>query len=310
MFYAEAWALTHYITLDRAEKGSMEKYLSLLHKGAEPTYAFEQAFSERIGRAANVIRLKLKRGDWRLLGIPIENLDYDRRKPKVRKPPRDEVALRLGQLQLVNHEAGKAQTLFETALAANDENDRAHAGLGDALKFQMQTDAAGPHFHRAVELGANDPLNHLDLAEYLHERAIAEKRGAKRTHLMADARAAYETAQKLDSTIPETYLMLGRTYLAAGEDASEAISLLERAFEFLPSQDYVVFSLAEAYIATERPREALNVLRHAASTRQNGSLSENLDKAIESIRESRVEAAREYANITDAGTETSAGVGE
>ena len=305
MFYAEAWALAHYVTLDQSDKGSIEEYLSLLNEGVEPTNAFEQAFSERIASAASAIKSKLKRGDWRLIGIPIENLDYDRRKPVVRKPSRDEVALRLGQLQLSNNQPRKAQALFEAALAANGENDRAHAGLGDALKFQSQTDAAGPHFHTAVGLGPNDPLNHLDLAEYLHDRALVEKRGAERTRLMAEARGAYETALELDSTIPETYMMLGRTYLAAGEDASEAIPLIERAFKTLPSQDDVVVSLAEAYIATERHHEARKVLRRAASSRRNGSLSENLDKAIESIRESRVKAAHDYMEEADTQTQTS-----
>ena len=298
MLYAEAWALAHYVTLDRAGEGSVEEYLALVESGMGTSEAYERAFFEPIEKSDESIRRRLRKGDWRLLGIPLENLQYDRTKPSTRKPTESEVAARLGSLQLANSAARKAQVLFQAALEADSTNSRAHAGMGDALKFQNRYGAAGPHFRRAVELDPTDPLNHLDLAEFLHELALKETKGAEHDRLLSEARDAYEAARELDPSAPEVQLMIGRTYLAPGEDARQSVQFIAKAFVDLPSDDAVIQSLAEAYVATGRESDARAVLRRSVANLQDGSLAMNLEREIESIRARRMKAAHEYENST------------
>ncbi len=302
LFYAQAWALAHYVVLDRLEENAFPRYMERLQRGEPPAEAFEGALGEPIQRAGLKIRGKIEDGNWRVIGIPLEKLEWNRDSLSARRPAPDEVSVHLGQLQLARREPEKAQELFEAALAADPSNARAHAGLGDALKFQSRWEEAEPHFRSSVELGPRDALNHLDLAEYLHDLALRKRGGPERKSLIEQSRAAYRESRRLDPSIPETDLMEGRTYLAAGEDASRSLQLIRRAYERLPSHEDTTRSMAEAYVATGRPEQARDVLRNAWAGRGQGSLRTNLDSAIEAIEKRR---AREAAELT--GESSSAG---
>jgi tetratricopeptide (TPR) repeat protein len=297
MFYAEAWALAHYVTLDRAGEGSPDEYFALLESGVEPAEAYERVFSESIGDSGQAIRTKLKRGDWRIVGIPLENLEYDRTPPESRVPLEGEVATRLGAFHISMGKPDRAQPLFQAALEIDSGNARAHAGMGDALRYQEEFEAAEPHFRKAVELDPKDPLNQLDLAEYLSEGATRQTRGAKRDALFEEARLAFDRARELDPQAPETYVALGSTYLAAGEDAERAVPLIERGFKALPSLPYVIELLAEAYLATGREQDAHRVLLRSVAIREEGTPAENIEKILAEIRQRRA-LAREALEPT------------
>ena len=103
---------------------------------------------------------------------------------------------------------------------------------------------------------------------------------------------------------PQAAVVRGDLY-ASERQWEKAIATYGKLITVETANTALLTKRAEAYIATERHHEARKVLRRAASTRQNGSLSENLDKAIESIRESRVKAAHDYMEEADTQTETS-----
>lgn len=296
MFYAEAWALAHYVSLDLPGAGpaALAEYIERLEQDEAPVDAYEATYGEPIGRSGMIIRKKLEKGDWRLLGVPLDKLPYDRSPPAVRTPSSAEIAIRLGQLQLARGEAPKAQVLFSSALTEEPTNSRAQAGMGDSLKFQGGYEAAEPHFRRAVELGPDDALNHLDLAEHLHELATKQPKGERRSELLDEARDAYRTSLELDAGIPETHLMLGRTYLEAGEDPRASIVSIERAYRALPAHPATITALAEAYVATDRAEAARMALKGLTATRKGDFSWENVDEAIESIREQRKAALEAY----------------
>ena len=294
MFYAEAWALAHYVTLDRNVPGSLERYLALREEGIPPQAAYLEAFGESIADSENSIRRKLRKGDWRLHGIPIDKLDYDATPATTRRPGEDEVATRLGMLHFVAGDWDDARKLFESALVVNAENARAIAGMGDTYKFQKQFERAEPYFRRAVELAPDDPYNQLDLAEFLHDYALEQPKGQERSRLMREARNAYAKALELDADAPETHLMIGRTYLAAGEDPFLAMAPIERAYMALPAVQDVTYSLAEAYLANHKEAEAQALLRRALHSQGKGSVSSDVSQAIDAIRKHRAEELSKY----------------
>ena len=62
-------------------------------------------------------RLLGKRGEYRVIGIPIKNLEYDQSEPTLRVPTESEVAIRLGQLQLARGKGAEAESEFAAAVA-------------------------------------------------------------------------------------------------------------------------------------------------------------------------------------------------
>ena len=292
MFYAEAWALVHYLTLDREDNGSMvrdlEHYLSLVELGAKPAEAFEHAFRESPRRAGMLIRRNLKRGDLRVLGIPLAKLSVDRRPPTSRVPPPDEVHVRLGQISLFAAKFERAEKQFRAAVARNPASARAQAGLGDALKFQGRMVEAEEYFRRAVELAPEDLLVRLDLGEYLFARALDEEPSeAGRLSDLEAARAAFERAVELAPENAEALSMLGATWLLPGEDAQKALPWVAKAYARLPSSQQAAEQYVHALVATGDDRSASKILTRMLASRVEGSLQAGVEERIERIRTER-----------------------
>ena len=297
MFYAEAWALVHYLTFDR-EPGStsisqgMRQYLDFIALGSEPADAFATAFGESTLEAGQSIRKTLSTG-IRVIGYPIAALDYDDSEPKVRPPGSGEIALRLGELHLARQELAQAEIEFRTALAADPDQARAQAGLGDALRSQSRFDEAEAYLLRAVELDPVDPLNQIDLGDYHYDRGM-RKEGflADIRADLAEARKRYHTALELGDSVPEPWAMLGVTYLVPGEDPTLALKYLEQAYVWHPSSRAVLGYLAEAHIARGDELTARDFIRRMISLRRDGAPTRSVDEVVEEIRNRRAAASR------------------
>lgn len=300
MFYAQSWALVHYLTLDR-EPGSpsivrgLSRYLELVEGTMPSDEAYRAAFGELPGKSGLKIRGLLDSGGMKVLGIPIAKLDYDRTEPKVRVPGAGEVAVRLGQLHLSNGKAERAEDEFQAAIALDAGNARAQAGLGDALKFQDRYDEAEPHFERAVELDPEDLLNHIDLAEFYQDRGPkkAESIDALRADLVR-AREIYRKIIQVDPRQPETLAMLGISHLAPGEDPRIALGYLEKAFELMPSSPELLEHFAESHLALGDEASARLFLTRMLAVRGEGKPKTAVDEAIAEIRKRREEAAAKF----------------
>ena len=259
VFYAEAWALVHYLQQGREGRHNvseeMDRYLKLVEVGSSDENAFGEAFGMSISTANRDVKIYLKRKIHATL-FALSVLNFEPPEPSVWTMSPGKVSAELGQISLARGEGSGAEPYFETAIAANPESARAHAGFGDALKFQGRWEEAEPHFHRAVELGPEDALNYLDLAEYYHDKAREGAFEGDREALLREARRNYVKSQKLDPTLPETYAMYGSTYFEDGQDHTRAIKTIEHANSLLPSNTDILLMLAKAYALNDRDDEA------------------------------------------------------
>lgn len=261
-FYAESWALVHYLHYGREDREStaaqMTRYLSIIDAGFEPDEAWRGAFDGDLDEVDDELKAYLAEGP------PAFGLDARKFRPssahRTRSLPRDEIAAELGWLSVVAGARGRAERSFEAAIANNPRNGRAHAGLGETRRGQNRWQEAERHYARALEVAPQDPYNHLDYAKYLHGRALLSEDETSRTRLIRRARRHYVRSQKLDGNIPETYAMYGSTFLTEGDDPSRGLETLEHAHALLRSNLDIQILLAELYIATGRGDEARGLL--------------------------------------------------
>ena len=297
MFYAQSWALVHYLTLDRAPGSpavgpALTRYLELVEGGSPTDDAYRAAFGELPGRSGRKIKTLLDDGKMKVLGVSIAKLDFDRSEAKIRSPGPGEIAVRLGQLQMRNGKSERAEGEFRAAIALDAGDARAQAGLGDALKFQDRFDEAEAYFKRAVELDPKDPLNQLDLAEFYQDRGgkKAESIEALRADLLR-ARELYRKVLGTDGRQPEALAMLGISHLAPGEEPRIALGYLEKAFELIPSSPELLGHFAESYLALGDEESARKFLSRMLAIRGDGQPKSAIEKAISEIRKRREEAA-------------------
>jgi tetratricopeptide (TPR) repeat protein len=264
MFYAEAWALVHYLQ-NRSERDTpfgqdMGHYIELVESGKGDVAAFEEAFGITAKDLNREVKRYLDRGRFFFLQMKIDQLlpDFE---PQVIRLSREQASLALAQIALRRGELDQAERWFTIATADEATRPQAEAGRGDVLKFRGEFEAAQPHFETAVALAPSDPYCQLDLAEYWHDRATNPDDTGNRMEYLERARDHYLKAWKLDDSMPEVYAMYGQTFVIEGKRYDKAIDMLEEAEYLLPSNIDVRLMLAEAYLGADRKEDAGDAAR-------------------------------------------------
>lgn len=264
MFYAESWALVHYLHYGRESEGAhaeqITRYLSLVDGGAREEDAWRDAFGAELKSVNKKVIGYLERGRLPAFGIPVESFQPEA-EPVVRAMPADEIATELGWLSISRGRYEQAEHAFAAAAAANPDNARAHVGLGDASKFQDRWDEARTHYERGLAIGPDDALNHLDYAEYLQDLSVRAEDAARRAELIREARRHYVRSQNLDPGLPETYAMYGSTFLIEGEEPERGLETLEHAHAMLRSDLHIAMTLATLYMRLDRDADARELLQ-------------------------------------------------
>lgn len=279
MFYAEAWALAHYLQKSPGRRNDMAQYIKLVASGKEDIEAFEEAFDMKVSRLNEDVRTYVKKGRFKFFQFQTNEL-LPAFKADVAKLSREQVSLGLAKIALERGELDHAEHWFTIALTQELTRPRAEAGLGDVLKFRGEFEAAQPRFEQAVTLAPNDPYSQLDLAEYWHYRAMQAKRRAEREEFLESARSHYVKAWKLDESTPETYAMYGQTFLMQGK-YDTAIEMLEEAESLLPSNLSIRLILAEAYAGAGRNEEAIEAARSVmAWSHEDGDAAKRAEEVL------------------------------
>ena len=134
--------------------------------------------------------------------------------------------------------------MFREAVKANPKEPGVHFGLGYLLWTQKQYSEAITEFQAEL---ANDP-NHAQSMLYLADAEI-------QSNQYAVAQPLLERAQKLDPSLPLSYLDLGIVYSETGRNA-DALRQLNRAAQLTPNDVNVHWRLARLYRALGRKDEA------------------------------------------------------
>jgi tetratricopeptide (TPR) repeat protein len=264
MFYAEAWALVHYLQgqpeTNASFSESMAVYLKRIESGSDSVEAFGAAFGIDDSALDRSVKRYLTKGK-------LHGFQYDSAQllpvfqPKVTRLSKARVALAMAQLALQGGELDKAEHWFKLATADAQTRARAMAGLGDVLKFRGELVDAQPFFEEALRLAPDDAYCQLDIAEYWYAMLENTEDQSERERYLERAQEHLVAAWRLDDSSAETYAMLGATLLAEGRDYDRAIEMLEGARDILPSDLNVRLMLAKAYAATGRSADAIDAAK-------------------------------------------------
>lgn len=267
IFFAESWALIHYLTLGNPDRTpQLGRYMSLRQRGRPQPEAFREAFqtdyATLFGELVAYIRNK------RFL--------YNRRKfselkfsteARVSPMSSESVLCRLGDLLIRARRFADAERYFEAALAAEPANPDALAGLGTLRLRQERSAEAAAYLHRSAEAGSTDFRVHHEAGK-LRWRELTDKTPARAFEaedraLLDAARADFRRSIELNPRYPEARAALGRTYRVEPDGGSldEGIAALEQARRQLPAREDVAVDLAALYDRKGEQARAETLLR-------------------------------------------------
>src|SRR2546428_309684 len=252
VFYAESWALLHYLMWDKPErKPQFLRFLERLSRGEDPSTAFPASFETSYETLENELRRYVRQARFLYTVFNLSDLAIDNT-VKVSPMMREEVLVRLGDLlaHFDENRGTEAAEHYHEALRLSPGYPAAHAGLAYLACLAERYDEAIALYDEALTLDPDDPLTCFHLGQCLARRPPADPSGGGDECLpptLVRAREMFGKAIQLRPGFAEAYVESARILFEWGGDPGPAIALLETARPLLPSRTDIVMNLASLY---------------------------------------------------------------
>jgi tetratricopeptide (TPR) repeat protein len=264
MFYAQSWALVHYLILGDKEQRlpQLGKFLDLIRSGL----SYEKAFPQAFGTEFATVEKELK--DYvRQTSYPAKRVTFERKleldsEMTTATLSEAEVQAYLGDLLVHLNAQPDAEKRLQQALALDPDSSIANASMGILRSRQGRFAEAKTALQRAV---ADNSKNHL--AHYYYAYALSRV-GMDDTgrvsgfppEAAATMRDELKKAIALSPTFPESYGLLAFVNLVTGEQIDESIELVKRGLTFAAGHHQMRFMLAQLYLRKENFKDARLIL--------------------------------------------------
>jgi tetratricopeptide (TPR) repeat protein len=298
LFYAESWALTHYLLRPGGRRPQFRQFINALAQGKPADLSFKQAFQTGYAAIEQELRNYIGQGLY-----PTEAVTFARQlvfKAEMRSAALSEAEVQayLGDMLWRIHRSVDGEAFLNRALSLDPGLALAHQSLGTLRLRQNRYAEARRHFRRAIEAGSQDYLAHYYYAFAIHREQVGESLYVSDlpAESVEEMRAALRLARRLNPDFADTYKLLAFINLIRGEDLDEAIDLINRAISLAPHREDIVYTLAQIqlrrkdYVAARRTASALAGGAARSDVReQANSMLENIAKIEEQSAQMKAE---------------------
>lgn len=273
LFYAESWALIHYL-LSSNRRAQLSTYLELLAKGGSVEDAFRQAFQTDFATLETELRayLRLNKFPQQVINLD-KRLEFDATLTRSAPLTPAETQFYLGDLLLHTNRLDEAAVYLKKALALDPNFARAHASLGVLDVRQNRFAEARKHLEIA-STGSQSYLVHYYYAYVLSREAMGSDNLANGYYEAETAelmRSELKKAIQLAPNFAEAYRLLAFINLARDERLDEAIELIRKAINLSPRRQEFLLLLAQVHLRREEfdlTRRILEPLVHSSPSAQ------------------------------------------
>ena len=234
VFYAESWALMHYLAL--GENGAYAKqigpFLTLLFNGVAPEQACEQALKLPLAQLEKKLRAYIAQDRW-----PMTVVTFGQRIASVGALPVTPVAdadahATLAELLLRLRRPEEARAQLDAALELDGGCAPAHEVMGRLLAEASQFAPARDHLAAAVAAPGATWLTH-----YTYGRVLVQTRTDASAAGDDDIARAFARAIEMNPQFAEGYAQLAWVRSQSANGLDEAIRAARKATELEPGKD-------------------------------------------------------------------------
>ncbi|MGO9087426.1 MAG: TonB family protein [Terriglobales bacterium] len=286
MFYAESWALTHYIKMKDARENThrIQDYLDLVHKNADAVAAATQAFGD-LAQLQSDLRRYIANPDFDLLHIP-GFTDVDDSHFTVQTLTQTQADTVRADLMAYDQRDAEARTLAGAVLHDDPANVQALETMGYMAFRQLNFDEARQWFEQALKL---DPQNLL--ANYYFAGAVIRK-GLPDAATQARVENSLRTAIKLNPSFAPAYYGLGLLFTMQGKNYEEARRWIEKAIEMDPGNVEFRIDYANLLSRMKKNQDAVDALELALKMAHTPEQTVAVENVLQTIRKLEAEQAR------------------
>ena len=304
IFYAESWALMHYLIIGKAGRiDQLGKFLDLLKWKVPMERAFQQAFEVPFETMEKDLRNYVQQDRYNVVRGHFEHkLELDTA-TEAKTLTEAEVQAYLGDL-LLHSNRKDAYTYLEKALQLDPDLAMAHASLGMAYFREGKVKEAYASLERAVAANSQNYLAHYYYAFTLSHVSPDEivSAGSYSAEVAAKIRDHLQKAIALRPDFPESYNLLAFVSLVTGDGIDEAIASLKQVLNASPGRHELIYMLGQLYARKGDYKQARELLEQVIKSNAEETVRKHSESLLSFIRDmeqrtARYEAAKQAASL-------------
>jgi Tfp pilus assembly protein PilF len=290
IFYAESWALTHFLILGDRTQGThrIHDYAELLVHGEDPVTAASHAFGD-LDALQTQLNAYVHQPSFSCFTMKAELSTKDSTF-SVRQVPQTEIDAVRANILLHTGRTQDAQSMLDTVLHDDPNNELAHEAVG-YLRFQQgDFDGAKNWYSQAIVLNS-----HSFLAHYYY--AVMTLHDGDDTHDDA-VESSLETSIQLNPHFAPSYDALAMFFATRRRNLDQAHILNLRAVELAPESLGYRIDAADVLAEQRQFGEAAGILTAAKRLARTPQEVESLDRRIRRFEIEQATQDRVQARLT------------
>jgi tetratricopeptide (TPR) repeat protein len=296
VFYAESWALTHYLEITDGQKGTsrLQDYANLLVKKEDPVVAAQQAFGD-LNRLQQSLYSYISQGRFMMFKVN-KAMAVDESAFQVRAVSTPDADAIRADVLVYNQRINDAQALLDSTLRDDPNDALAHETMG-YLKFREgDMQAAGKWYGEAVKLDSQSYLAH-----YYYAAMSMQFSGAGQD---PEIESSLRTCMKLNPGFAPAYDALAMYYSRDPAKANEAHQLNIQAISLEPDNLNYRLNAAAVLMNEQRYPDAISVLKAALPFAKTPEQALSVQTRIDQIEQYNATVARRRQAEQAAGPQT------
>lgn len=275
VFYAESWALTHYLEVTDRQHGTnhIRDYAEHLIKKEDSITAAREAFGD-LNQLQNALNSYISQGQFMLFKANTA-ITVDESAFQIQQVSRVHADAIRADVLVYNSRIKDAQSLIDSVLLSDPNNELAHETMGYIKFKEGDLQAAQKWYSEAVKLDSQSYLAHY----YYATMSMGMLGTADNNAIEASLRACI----KLNPTFAPAYDALARLYFSDPTNAQEAHLLGLQAVSLEPdnlSYRLNVAAQLENMRDYDKALQVLNVAKHIAKTSEDlATIERRIDNA-------------------------------
>jgi len=280
MFYAQSWALVHYLTFGAPSRaGQLKKYLGAIGDGVPADRAFTDAFGPPAALETELQRY-VKSVAFNSLRLEFDERTATGSASRALPLADGDAAGYLADL-LARIRPDDARPFIAKILEATPDNARVMTALG-LLELRARNNAAAfPLLEKAASLAPGDAGIQSAYGRALTLRA--DQGATDEDLLYAKARTVLARALEIEPDNVSTMVTLAEVEMASLANPARAVTLMEKAVAISPGREEYRLLLAQALAVNGDYRKASEYLRVLAEGGSRPEIRDGAQRALDRV---------------------------
>ena len=286
MFYAESWALTHYLKIKDVRENThrLQDYLAFVHKNVDTVTAAAQAFGD-LAKLQSDLQRYIANPDFDPLHIA-GSTAVDDSAFTVQPLTQTEVDTVRADMLAYDQREDDARTLAEAVLHDDPANVPARETMGYLAFRRRNFDEARMWYEQALKLDSESLLANYYFAGAIIKKGLPDAAGQTRVE------NCLRTAIKLNPSFAPAYYGLGVLITMQGKNYDEAGRWFQKAIEMDPGNVEFRIDYANLLIRMNKNENAVDALELALKMAHTPEETAAVENVLQTERRFEAERAK------------------